>query len=265
VASGKTVLVIPGGPGNAAPSIRWLRASSGWFRPFVEAGYTVWQVTRRRGMPRGHTMADIADDYASVIASEFGGRVDIVVGISYGGAVVLELAARHPQAAGAFVVVAAASRVNDAGRAADLEFARHLSEGRPGAAMATMAPFIAPGLPAPIARAVAAVIGPIALRDAHPSFRSDALVEAEAEAAFDATERLPSIRVPVLLIAGDRDGYFPVELIEATMAGLAQGTLRMYPGAGHMKVASTPQGSRDILAWVAGEPLPPLPPVQSPS
>ena len=40
------------------------RMSRRWFDPFVEAGYAIWHVTRRRNMPAGHSIEDMADDYA---------------------------------------------------------------------------------------------------------------------------------------------------------------------------------------------------------
>ena len=41
-----------------------------WFDPFVEAGYAIWYVTRRRNMPTGHSIEDMADDYAHVISED---------------------------------------------------------------------------------------------------------------------------------------------------------------------------------------------------
>lgn len=77
----KTLLFIPGGPGNAAPSGMSMQMFP-LFRPLVEDGYTAWYVARRRDMPKGHTIADMADDYAGLVANEFGGKVDFVVGVS---------------------------------------------------------------------------------------------------------------------------------------------------------------------------------------
>ena len=54
----KTALVIPGGPGNEAPGGSSLRM----FRSLIEDGYTVWNVTRKRAMPQGYTVDDIAED-----------------------------------------------------------------------------------------------------------------------------------------------------------------------------------------------------------
>jgi pimeloyl-ACP methyl ester carboxylesterase len=246
----RSIIVIPGGPGNSPPSERWMRSFGAWYRPFVEAGYSVWQVTRKRGMPRGHSMDDIATDYAELIATEFDGLVEAVVGVSYGGAVGFHLAARHPERVGRMVILAASARVDDEGRAADLEFARHIEAGRPGAAMATLAPFIAPGIPKPVVGALSAVVGPMAFRDTHETFRSDTVVEAEAEAAFDATELLPTIAVPVLYVVGDRDAYFPIERCDATARLIPDVTYRVHAGKGHREIAGDAAIAAEVVAWL---------------
>src|SRR5688500_8829457 len=87
----RTLLFVPGGPGSSIPSGWTGRMSRRWFAPFVEAGYVVWVVTRRRGMPRGHTVADMADDYAQAIRDDLGGRMDLLVGESYGGMIAQHL------------------------------------------------------------------------------------------------------------------------------------------------------------------------------
>ena len=69
----KTLLFIPGGPGSSIPNGMMAKMSRRWFDPFVEAGYAIWFVTRRRNMPIGHTVADMADDYAHVISEDLGG------------------------------------------------------------------------------------------------------------------------------------------------------------------------------------------------
>ena len=104
----KTLLFIGGGPGSSVPTGTALRMSQRWFAPFTAAGYRVWHVTRRRSMPRGHTMADIADDYGQVVADELGGRADLVVGVSFGGMVAQHLAAHHGDRFGHVAVSAAA-------------------------------------------------------------------------------------------------------------------------------------------------------------
>lgn len=63
----RTILLIPGGPGSEIPSGFMARLEERQVRPYLEAGYAVWTVTRRRGMPPGHTVADMAADHACFI------------------------------------------------------------------------------------------------------------------------------------------------------------------------------------------------------
>lgn len=94
----KSVLFVPGGPGNTLPEGPMRRVGGPLARPLVEAGYSVWAVTRPRNLPDGYSIEDMADDYAAVIATEFGGHVDIAMGSSMGGLIVQYLAANHPAA-----------------------------------------------------------------------------------------------------------------------------------------------------------------------
>ncbi len=103
------------------------------FGPYLDAGYSVWIVTRRRNMPAGHTMADMADDYARVITEEFGGQVDVVVAESFGGMIGQYLAALHPGAFGRIVLVIAAAELSDWGKDVDSRMADALAAGDPEA------------------------------------------------------------------------------------------------------------------------------------
>jgi len=252
--SPKTLLFIPGGPGNAAPSGMSMRMFP-LFRPLIEDGYTAWYVARRRDMPKGHTIADMADDYAGLIADEFGGKVDLVVGVSYGGMIGFNLAARHPGRSGHIAIAVAGYEVSERGKTLDYDFARLLSEGRNGEAGALMVRSMAPGLRVPgAARVLGAVMGRIMAGEAHPSFASDVMVEAEAEVACDARDVLPAIPVPVLLVGGDEDLYFPKEVYEETARLIPDCTLRMYEGAGHFGVTRDKRFPQDVLDFVRQRP-----------
>lgn len=70
----------------------------------------------------------------------------------------------------------------------------------------------------------------------HPECRGtehDFAIEADAALRFDSREALPRIRVPVLLVNGDRDRYSPKELVEQTAQLIPDCTLVWYPGKGH--------------------------------
>jgi len=223
-------------------------------RHLVADGYTAWFVARKRDMPKGHAIADMADDYAGLIADEFGGKVDLVVGVSEGGMIGFYLAAGHPDRFGHIVVGVAGYAVSEEGKALDHDFARLLSEGRSGEAGALMIRSMAPGLRVPgLARVAGAVMGR-AMRGDHPFFASDVLVEAEAEVACDAREVLPDIPVPVLLVCGDEDPYFPKEVYAETARLVPDCTLRMYAGRGHVGAMRDGRFPRDILEFVRQRP-----------
>jgi len=251
----KTLLLIPGGPGNTVPSGMRLSMLLGATRPLVEDGYTVWAVARKQDMPKGHTMADMAEDYAGLIADEFGGKVDLVVGVSYGGVIGFHLAARHPDRFGHIAIVGAAYDANEQGKTLDYDFAKLLSEGRNGEAGALMLRFMAPSLRVPgVARVLGAVLVRLMYGETHPYFASDMMVEAEAEMAFDAREVLPDIPVPVLLVCGDADMYIPKEVYEETARLIPDCTLRMYEGIGHVGAVRDKRFPQDVLDFVRQRP-----------
>jgi pimeloyl-ACP methyl ester carboxylesterase len=103
-------------------------------------------------------------------------------------------------------------------------------------------------------RVVGVLLGRLITQGRHPYIRSDVLVEAEALVAFDARDFLPTISVPVLLIAGDQDMSFPVDIIEETARLIPDCTLRLYAGKGHGQAISDRRLPEDMLDFVARHP-----------
>ncbi len=241
----RTMLFLQGGPGSSVPSGLTLRMTGRWFAAYVDAGYAAWRVTRRRHMPPGHSIADIADDYARVIDEDLGGHADLVVGESYGGMVAQYLAARHPDRVGHVAIVASGCRLSDWCKQVDTRLAEAVSRGDMTAAGAAFAEYVLPG---DRLRWVRRLIAPIPARWLTPP--GDILVEVESELAFDSTDVLPSIQAPVLLVCGDRDRIFPRDVVEETAALIPDCTLVWYPGKGHVGTASSRRVTGDVLAFV---------------
>jgi len=105
-----------------------------------------------------------------------------------------------------------------------------------------------------VARVFGALMGPIVYRGAHPSFRSDVMVEAEAEVAFDAREILPAISVPVLLVGGDQDQYFARGVVEETARLIPDCTLKLYEGKDHLGAVSDKRLPQDVSDFVRQRP-----------
>ncbi len=248
----KSLLFIPGGPGSSVPSGMSGRMSRRWFEPFVAAGYALWLVTRRRSMPPGHTVADMADDYAQVIADELGGRVDLVVGESFGGMVAQYLAARHGAMCGCVAVVIAAAEVSDWGKQVDSRLAAAAARGDAAGVGAAFAEYALPGERSGWARRlVGPWIGRSLLSGKHYP-PADLLVETEAEMSYDSRAVLPDIEPPVVMLCGDSDRFFHRDVVAETARLIPDCTLVWYEGKGHLKVATSKRVPQDILAFVDG-------------
>ena len=249
----RTLLFLQGGPGGAPPSPRSLRWFGGMYRPYVDAGYSLFVVSRRRDMPQGHTIPDMADDLATVVHDEFDGRVDAVVGLSYGGLVAQYLAANHPTCVDAVVLLGAACRLSEWVQDVDHRMAVAAAGGDRAAVGAAVAEYVvASSRLAWLRRLIAPVLGRFVLaemaRDVSPG---DLLVEGEAELVFDSRPVLARITAPVLIIAGSRDRAFPPEFVTETAALIPRCTTISYTGRGHLGTAMDRRAARDVLAFLA--------------
>ena len=193
----------------------------------------------------------MADDYARLIAEEFGGRVDLVVAESFGGMIGQYLAALPPG-------ILRAHRHGGHGGRAQRRGARTWTSGWPravaggdtGGAGTVLAEYLfrVRG-PRWLRELLGPVVGRRVLgRSGCPA--ADVLTEARAELAFDARAVLPLIRPPVLLLCGGRDAFFPRTVAEETARLIPDCTLIFYEGWGHLRAASSSRVPRDVLAFV---------------
>lgn len=249
----RTVLMIPGGPGSSLPAWPLGPMMTRDWQHYLAAGYRVCYATRPRQMPVGHSIADMARDYARFIREELGGRVDLVVGESYGGLIAFYLAANDPEVARYVVVAGAAASIPAEGREQDRRWARLRAEGRQTEAAAIMVEVMMPGARTAWLRPLLApVMGAMTARLRVPP--GDLLVEAEAECTFAATdilEHAQRAQVPILMVFGDADEFIPVESFDETAAVIPDCTVVRYPGQGHNASMMGDDFPRDVLAWVS--------------
>ena len=245
----RTLLSIQGGPGSFVPEGSMARMMARLHRPYVDAGFAVWIVTRRRDMPAAHTVADMADDYAALIAAEFGGRVDLVVGESYGGIVAQYLAARHPERLERVALVIAGCEVSPWGKDVDSRLATALARRDTTGCGMAFGEYVLPGRRLRWLRRLAAPLIGRALFAEEQCPPGDVLTELRAEVEFDSREVLPTIRIPVLLVSGGRDRFFPPAVIEETAALIPECTVVRYAGKGHLGVGMDKRVASDVLAF----------------
>lgn len=174
-------------------------------------------------------MAGYADCLAGFIDAL--GLVDPhVVGLSFGGALAIELCRRHPTIPATVVLASAyAGWAGSLGAEATeqrLQQALRLSEMSPDEFVDTLLPtMFSPATPAEDV----AAFGPT-VRAFHPvGFRAMARASAE-----DLREALPLVAVPTLLIYGGEDVRAPLPVAEHLHAAIAGSTLVVLPGIGHV-------------------------------
>ena len=242
----KTLLFVQGGPGSTVPRGRVaLAGTRRLFAPYVAAGYRVTMATRRRHMPSGYTVAEMADDHAGLITEVLGGRADLVVGESYGGMIAQYLAALHPACLGHLALIATGCRLSSWSDELDARLIAALETGDLRAAAVVFSEELLPGRSTGLLRRL---LAPLLARRMVPV--DDVLTETRADLTYDARPLLPGIQAPTLLVCGDRDRFFTREIVEET-AGLIPGCELVWKrGKGHVGATASRGIPREVLAFV---------------
>ncbi|WP_440086528.1 alpha/beta fold hydrolase [Streptosporangium sp. LJ11] len=208
--------------------------------------FRLYAVGRAPGMAPGTTMADIAARHAEALHAEFGGPVD-VLGLSSGGSVALQLAADHPDVVRALVVAGAAHRLTPDVRRLQRRYTEEVAAGRRGLQHQAITAAASPAGRG-LARVLLWLLDPLV----RPGDPRDMLAFARAEDGFDLGGRLADVVAPTLVLGGERDLDYPVELFRETAEGVRDGRLIIYPGLGHLGVFRSGRLAADVTAFLAG-------------
>ena len=247
----RTLLFLPGGPGSSVPRGLTARMIGRSVAPYLDAGYRVLRLTRVRGMPPGHTMADMADAVAAALDEAGDGRADLVVGESFGGMLAQHLAANHADRVGSLVLVASGPSLSAWCTDVDRRLAQALRRGDRTEAATIFGEYLVPGPRwRPLRRSLAPLVVSVVLPE-HDTALTDALVEVEAERTCDTRPLLPRIEAPVLVLAGDRDRIFPFDEVLEAARLVPDCQVRRFPGRGHVGMASSPRVTGEVLAFAA--------------
>lgn len=249
--SGRSALFLPGGPGSAVPHGMWRSLAGRQFAAYVEAGFDAWTVTRRRGMPTEHGIAEIADDYAAFVDELLAGRADLVVGTSFGGMVALHLAASRTESVGLLALVASGPAVSAWCFDVDGRIATALRRGDDREAATVFGEYVWADPRRGWVRRLAAPVFRGVLLPGHPAARSDALVELEAERRCDARPLLPHITAPTLVLTGEQDRIFPFDEVLEAARLVPDCEVRRFPGRGHVGMAASARVPGEVLAFAA--------------
>ena len=215
----------------------------GYIKKLVAAGYTVYQVRRKPGLPDGYSMKDMADDYAVMIKEELKYPVDIM-GLSTGGSIAFYFAADHPELVRRLIFASSGYKLNEKGKALQLDVAALARAGKLGAASSKLMEGVLSGFPLFMAKIMTRLFAGAMFPQGKTS---DGIVEIEAEDKHDFKERLSEITCPTLVIGGDSDFFYGP--LEDTAAGIPGAKLVLYKNAGHGALMKK-EFSADILSFL---------------
>jgi pimeloyl-ACP methyl ester carboxylesterase len=224
------------------PSGFALRMMVSSFKRFAN-DFTVYYTGRKPGLPVGYSMQDMSEDYATMIRNELCGPVN-VMGISTGGPIAQHFAVDHPDLVRRLVLAMTGYRLTEQAAKLQKRIGELIQQGKWRTAAATLATGMTSGAMRPMLRAFFWLLGKQVFGS--PSNPSDGLVEVEAEDRHDFEDRLVEIKVPTLVIGGDRDFFYP---IRETAAGIPNAKLILYKGVGHGAMMKR-HFSEDVLAFL---------------
>jgi pimeloyl-ACP methyl ester carboxylesterase len=168
--------------------------------------------------------------------------------VSTGGSIAQQLAADHPDVVRRLVLISTGCRLSPSARLAQRRVAARIRAGASRQALAVMASELVPRWRG---RYVAAVL---ASRLSSGWFSTDDLGDLattiDAEDGFDLAH-CPTIDRPTLLIAGGRDRFYGLGLLEETAALIPRCTLSVHPRRGHMTVTATPRTIAEALRFMS--------------
>lgn len=72
----------------------------------------------------------------------------------------------------------------------------------------------------------------------------------DAEDRFDVTARLAEVTCPVLVLGGDRDGFYGAGLFREVAAAVPRGRAVVRPGVGHLGMMTGDRWVRDASSFL---------------
>jgi pimeloyl-ACP methyl ester carboxylesterase len=225
------------------------RVHAGTIAPYARRR-RVHYLNRREHLRSGMTIGELAAEHAQAMRTTFDGPVD-VLGLSTGGSIAQQLAADHPDVVRRLALLSTGCRLSTATRTQMRRIAARIRNGAPRRALALAGASLVPDGPwqLPAAFAAAALARPgLSWADL-----SDLATTIELEDTFDLQSCSSPIRAPTLVIASDRDRFYPTSLLEQTASLIPDARLILQPGHGHTTVTGLPEVHEAILTHLEAQ------------
>lgn len=235
VGQGPPLVMVQGlSPDNEVPSGAYRHMALSGAAAYA-SHFTVYCVGRKKGLRPGESMSDIAGHLVAAIEHDIGQPV-FLHGMSTGGSVALQLAIDRAELVRRLVLLCAAHRLGERGRAVQAELAGFI---RAGDVRTGWAQMMVQGLKPKPLRGPVRRLAWLASGGQVPDDPTDLLVTVEAEDAFDVRGDLSRVAAPTLVIGGDKDPWYSTELFEQTAAGVQDGRAHVFEGWGHARTGGS--------------------------
>jgi pimeloyl-ACP methyl ester carboxylesterase len=209
------LVVLPGLDLDYRPPSWWGLSSCALGLHRLSTARTVHVVQRRRGLPAGTTLRELADEYAQLIRQEWG-RADLM-GFSCGGAIAQHLALDHAESVESLILVMSGAKLGSGGRDICLRWLGLAQTAQwPRLREELLRSALDAGSSERVAGAHASLPGHA--RPADPVDVQDFLTVVSSLLEQDTSPRLPGLSVRTLVI-GDGHGLFYPEAALREMAG----------------------------------------------
>ncbi|GAB3028115.1 alpha/beta fold hydrolase [Natronobiforma cellulositropha] len=222
------------------------------FRRFLEE-YTVYVVSRPRGLPDGTTIGELAEDYARLIETEDRLERPSVLGISMGGMIALELSRREPALVDRLVLGVSGCRVAETSVQTLRRYRWYALEHDWLTLRSELLREMHTGYRRRLYPTLSTTVG--RLRPPTPADGRDVVVSIDAVLEYDASDDLAAVEPRTLVIGGDEDPFFPEAILRETHEGLPDAQLAMFTGARHGAFLERKEGFDNwVRQFLAGEP-----------
>ncbi|WP_114575407.1 alpha/beta fold hydrolase [Saliphagus sp. LR7] len=247
-----TLLVVPGLDDALFDGSygRVKRRATAWaLRRFAEE-YTVYVVSRPRGLDPDASIEGMAREYVRVLEERLGPAP--VMGISMGGLIAQEIARERPDLVDRLVLGVSGCRLAPGSREIGRRLRWYALEEDWIELRATLFEEMYTGRRRRLYPALARSVGK--LRPPEPADPGDVVASIDATLAYDGCDRLGEIEPRTLVIGGDEDPFFPESILRETHEDLPDAQLALFRGGRHGALLERSEGFDGwTLDFLAGE------------